>query len=125
MPTALPAIKIGQSVQVRLAASSHYLVDIRAHDEVQSTTDIRYQLRDDNDLRALPLAGNASKSLFESDGLIAGTERGERFLFWPMGIASPGAMRQWGTHATAFVGRRHFDDADLIEQRFELLPAQP
>jgi hypothetical protein len=28
-------------------------------------------------------------------------------------------MRQWGTHATAFVGRRHFDDADLIERRFE------
>ena len=125
MPTALPAMKIGQRVQVRLAASSHYLVDIRAHDELQSTTDIRYQLRDDNDLRALPLAGNGSKSLFKSDGLIAGTERGERFLFWPMGIASPGAMRQWGTHATAFVGRRHFDDVDLIEQRFELLPAQP
>jgi hypothetical protein len=35
-----------------------------------------------------------------------------------MGIANPGAMRQWGTHATAFVGRRHFDDADLFERRF-------
>jgi hypothetical protein len=50
--------------------------------------------------------------------LIAGTERGERFLFWPMGIASPGAMRQSGTQATAFVGRRHFDDADILEKRF-------
>jgi hypothetical protein len=50
-----------------------------------------------------------------------GTERGERALFWPMGIASPGAMRQWGRHPTAFVGRRHFDDARLLEQRFELL----
>ncbi len=27
-------------------------------------------------------------------------------------------MRQWGRHATAFVGRRHFDDAYLMEQRF-------
>ena len=27
--------------------------------------------------------------------------------------------RQWGRHATAFVGRRHFDDADLMEKRFE------
>jgi hypothetical protein len=35
-----------------------------------------------------------------------------------MGIASAGAMRQWGRHATAFVGRRHFDDADLFEKRF-------
>jgi hypothetical protein len=37
-----------------------------------------------------------------------------------MGIASAGAMRQWGHHATAFVGRRHFDDADLLEKRFVL-----
>jgi hypothetical protein len=27
-------------------------------------------------------------------------------------------MRQWGHHATAFVGRRHFDDADLLDRRF-------
>ena len=60
------------------------------------------------------------KSAFLPSGLISGTERGERFLFWPMGIANPGAMRQWGTHATAFVGIRHFDDADLIDKRFTL-----
>jgi hypothetical protein len=38
-----------------------------------------------------------------------------------MGIDNSGAMRQWGTHATAFIGRQHFDDADLIERRFETL----
>jgi len=43
-------------------------------------------------------------------------------LFWPMGIDSPGAMRQWGRQPTAFVGRRHFDDADLLERRFEFGP---
>jgi hypothetical protein len=32
-------------------------------------------------------------------------------------------MREWGRHATALVGRRQFDDADLIERRFELLPS--
>ncbi len=37
-----------------------------------------------------------------------------------MGISSPGAMRQAGTQATAFVGRRHFDDADLLDLRFSL-----
>jgi len=37
-----------------------------------------------------------------------------------MGIPSAGAMRQWGRHATAFVGRRHFDGADLLEKRFVL-----
>jgi hypothetical protein len=39
-----------------------------------------------------------------------------------MGIRSPGAMRQWGRHAVAFVGRRHFDDPRLIEALFEQQP---
>jgi hypothetical protein len=28
-------------------------------------------------------------------------------------------MRQWGRHATAFVGRRHFDDPWLLDLYFE------
>ena len=56
--------------------------------------------------------------MFGDDGLVAGTQRGERWILWPMGVPEPGAMRQWGYHATAFVGRRHFDDADLLERYF-------
>jgi hypothetical protein len=29
-------------------------------------------------------------------------------------------MRQWGRPPTAFVGRRHFDDARLIKELFRL-----
>ena len=76
-----------------------------------------YEFADYDTLRALPHA-NGSRSLFRPDGLIAGTERAERVFFWPMGVPSAGAMRQWGHHATAFLGRRHFDDAELISQRF-------
>lgn len=72
-------------------------------------------------LRSLP-AGDGYRSLFGEHGLIAGTQRPERFILWPMGIRSPGAMRQWGRHATAFVGRRHFDDPFLIESLFEQAP---
>ena len=122
IPATLPLLGAGQRVQLRLASASHYLVDIRPFDNVLRAADIRYGLRDDNELRSLPIMNAGHKSVFGNDGIIDGSERGERFLFWPMGIASPGAMRQWGTHATAFVGRRHFDYADLIEQRFEFKP---
>jgi hypothetical protein len=27
-------------------------------------------------------------------------------------------MRQWGRHATAFIGRAHFDDPHLLERYF-------
>lgn len=70
-------------------------------------------------LRSLP-AGSANHSLYGEHGLVVGSERPERFLLWPMGIRSPGAMRQVGRHAIAFVGRRHFDDPFLIPSLFQL-----
>ena len=116
VPAVLPALHAAQRVVVRVASRTHYVTGIRAD---SADGGIAYRLVDDNDLRALPAADQAMRSAFGPDGIVPGTERGERYLFWPMGIDNPGAMRQWGTHATAFIGRRHFDDADLIERRFE------
>ncbi|MHA6493689.1 hypothetical protein ACX0MV_10665 [Pseudomonas borbori] len=59
-----------------------------------------------------------SRSLYAQDGLVEGSERLERWLLWPSGVRSPGAMRQWGRHATAFVGEAHFDDPDLLARYF-------
>lgn len=117
VPLRLPALAAAQRVVVRIASRTHYVVDVRPDTDASG---IAYQFADDNDLRALPTADHRTRSAFGPDGIVPGTERGERFLFWPMGIDNSGAMRQWGTHATAFIGRRHFDDADLIERRFEM-----
>jgi hypothetical protein len=118
VPQSLPRVAEGERPVVTIAARTHYIERVALVRGAESL--VRYGLRAYDELRSLPRAGGASASVFGPDGLIAGTERMERFLFWPMGIASPGAMRQWGRHATAFVGRRHFDDADLFERRFEL-----
>jgi len=79
-----------------------------------------YRWDDYDRLRALPLPGGGVRSLFGAHAIIEASKRPERFILWPMGIRSPGAMRQWGHHATAFVGRRHFDDAHLIDRLFTL-----
>jgi hypothetical protein len=120
VPTIAPSIEPSQRIVLRIAATSHYIVGIStsSNANAQSKT---VQWRDEEELRALPTRDGTTRSIFQPNGLIAGTERGERFLFWPMGIASPGAMRQWGRHATAFVGIRHFDDADLIDKRFTIV----
>jgi hypothetical protein len=118
VPQALPRVEEQERPLVRLAPRTHYIEGVslvRGADSV-----VRYAMQDYDVLRSLALPQGGRRSVFGPDGLIAGSERAERFLFWPMGIASAGAMRQWGRHATAFVGRRHFDDADLFEKRFEL-----
>jgi hypothetical protein len=68
-------------------------------------------------LRSLSWQGG-SRSLFRENSLVPGSKRLERFLLWPTGVLSPGAMRQWGRHAVAFVGKRHFDDPRLVERIF-------
>jgi hypothetical protein len=111
----------GQSVVVHVAARTHYIERIEVG--AAAARDRTYRLADENELRSLPVPGAGRRSAYGPEGIVAGSERAERFFFWPMGIADPGAMRQWGRHATAFVGERHFDDADLLEKRFDLLDA--
>jgi hypothetical protein len=118
VPQRLPRVAEGERPVVRLASATHYIEQVALVGGSDSLT--RYEFRPYDELRSLQRLDGGRRSVFGPDGLIAGSERAERFLFWPMGIASAGAMRQWGRHATAFVGRRHFDDADLIERRFDL-----
>jgi len=115
---AAPELAPGQRIVVSLAAASHYVRHVAAAGPGPGADDtVAYALAPADDLRSLP-AGAGRRSIYGADGLVAGSERLERFVLWPMGIASPGAMRQWGHHATAFVGRRHFDDADLFDAAF-------
>ena len=104
-------------IVLRIASKTHYLQRVFV---AKTINGISYSLNDYDQLRSMQYDTDSRKSLFAWDGLIKGTERAERWILWPMGIPSPGAMRQWGQHATAFVGKRHFDDADLIERYFSL-----
>jgi hypothetical protein len=119
VPLSLGAIEPPQRLALRIASRTHYLVGV-APDAGGPVT--RTAVAREDSLLRLPMPGGGTRSLYGADGLVAGSERPERGLFWPMGILSAGQMREWGLHATAFVGRRHFDDADLIERRFATVP---
>ena len=123
LPQTLPMLSARDRLVIRVAAGTHYVERVSELEEAirsdGSTVPLRFV--DDDSLRSLARTRDGTierRSLFGSDGIIVGTERGERYLFWPMGVREPGAMRQWGRHATAFVGRRHFDDAMLFERYF-------
>lgn len=120
-----PVLREGERIVLHVQAGAHYLTHIGT--DVPVSSERRYWSLvlpqdgvPDAALRQLPVPGvpGNRRSLFGDNGLIAGTDRLERFYLWPMGIASAGAMRQWGHHATAFVGRRHFDDPFLFDAAF-------
>lgn len=120
IPRQAPAIDLPDRLLVRITSGDHYLSHIRIDPGGQG---MPYSLVDDHELRTLPIAGG-TRSAFGPDGIVPGTDRAERFVTWTLGLDDAGAMRGWGHHATALVGRRQFDDADLIEQRFAIVGAQ-
>jgi hypothetical protein len=124
VPVSLPQVGAGEQVVVRVASGTHYVENVRVAPRV-SVDAVRLPPANDDALRRLPLPAGGTRSLFGPDGIVPGTERGERWFFWPMGVREPGAMRQWGRHATAFVGRRHFDDADLFSRYFAIEEPRP
>jgi hypothetical protein len=106
---------------VRIDSGRHYIQ--RVYQDSANASNAGTKAKDlaeaDYDqLRSLPTT-DSHRSFFGPFGLVPGSERGERFILWPMGVRSPGAMRQRGHHPVAFVGRRHFDDARLIENLFQ------
>lgn len=120
VPALAPVIERGERVRLRIEQGSHYLQAVEAVTAYSGSESYSYS--DYAVLRSLPVSTEQRRSLFNEHGIVPGSERLERWLLWPMGVPEPGAMRQWGTHATAFVGKRHFDDPDLIGRYFTAAP---
>lgn len=123
VPDIVQEIKPDQRAVIHIASSSHYIEGVRLISEDKTDYTI-YSHADYQELRSLTYGDNRYKSMFAENGIVAGTSRKERFILWPMGVMDPGAMRQMGHHAIAFVGKRHFDDPDLIERYFKLISAK-
>lgn len=105
-------------VAVRLQSGTHAVRRVLEAEAVSAQAPQHYELRSYEELLTLPAPEGGTRSLFGEDGLVAGSERSERFWLWPSGVRSAGAMRQWGHHATAFTGKAYFDDPFLLEEVF-------
>ena len=128
-PVLFPQDAPAEPFAVRVQARTHYvrrLVPLVGapprRDSLDAAESHTYSLTDYAELLSLPDGKGGTRSLFCEDGLVCGTERFERFWLWPAGIKSPGAMRQWGRHATSFVGRSHFDAPSMMDRLFEAPP---
>lgn len=123
VPQKLERLGPDQKIRLRIESGTHYLqrVQLISGTEAPVANAVTYALQDERALTVLARRAGGTHSAYGPDGLVAGSERAERWFFWPMGIESAGQMRQWGHHATAFVGRRHFDDPLLFDTYFEIV----
>jgi len=114
-PIAPQAAPDGGPVVLRISHTNHFIQRVYSDNHPSA---LPLTVRDYDYLRSLP-HGSGHRSMFDENGIVQQSRRGERYVLWPMGVRSAGAMRQWGRHNTAFVGKRHFDDPELIESLFE------
>ncbi len=105
-------------VAIHLTGIEHFVVGLTSARNYMPEM-ITYRNAPYDRLRSLP-RGDGFASMFGEDAIVAGSQRPERWFFWPMGVPSAGAMRQRGHHAISFVGRLHFDDPRFFEKAFEL-----
>ncbi len=109
-----------QAATLWLRGGDHALLWVDGHRA--SLPASRYRFADLDALRQLAHP-DGQRSLYDRRGLVPGSQRLERWLLWPSGVVSPGAMRQWGRHASAFIGEAHLDDPDLLGRYFSQSPA--
>lgn len=122
-PLVLPGPDAVAAVRLRYSPATHHVRQLEARSSSSGTgTDtgsFTYRFEPYERL----LDPGPARPPFGPDGLLAGTERLERLFLWPSGIASPGAMRSSGRHAIAFLGRRHFETAELIDGLLRPVPS--
>ncbi|MGH8461700.1 MAG: hypothetical protein ACRESS_08850 [Stenotrophobium sp.] len=115
-------------VAVRIAAGTHFVQRVLPQREVPQAQGQsgHYRMLPYVALLQLPDVAGKPRSLFDAGtGLIAGTERAERWWLWISGVRSPGAMRAWGRHAIKFVGEGQFDDPYLLDHVFDFSAIAP
>jgi hypothetical protein len=116
VPQWLPEIPPERRLGVRVNSGWHQVQRLFAPQDLPPA--ISYQLVPYEILEALPREDGRTESIFDCRGIVKGSDRIERFFFFPMGVPRVGFMRQRGHHAVEFIGRAHFDDPDLFQQYF-------
>jgi hypothetical protein len=115
-PQGLPLMAAGQSPAVRILSGWHQVQRLLAL--APPPEGIPYELLPYETLESLARGEGPRSSLFDAEGIAKGSERVERFIFFPTGIPSIGSMRQRGHHAITLSEKTCFDEPELFEHYF-------
>lgn len=118
-PISLPVAPDGHRVRIGINTARQIdTIDF----VVQSQGNKGYRIVSEDRLRSIAVNGvlTERRSLYSPSGLVEHASSAGSLLHLSSGIRRPGVARQWGHHATALGGRRHFDDAHMIDHLFTI-----
>lgn len=113
-PVLMHRVDATRNMRVSISADTHQIVGLSPITASEPLFQQRYKLASWRHLLKLP-RGERLSSVFDENGYVVGSQRLERWFFWPMGVKQPGSLRRFGNHAISFVGERYFDQADLLQ----------
>ena len=113
LPESYPQKPLG----LRILSGWHQVAHLNT--DMMASASLSYELLPYDRLESLPHDDNTFESIFNSRGIAKNSERIEPLIFFPMGIADIGSMRQRGHHAVKLVGREIFDDPYIFDNNFE------
>lgn len=122
VPQWLPAPVPGNRIAIRVSSGWHRAERLLPASDIHDP--VLYDLVPYDRLKALPGGAKGTESIFDSRGMVKGSDRVERFILFSMGIPNIGSMREKGHHAIALIGRTHFDDPYLFERSFVFREAE-
>ena len=117
IPTWMPSEFPQKRLLLRINSGWHQVQHVSTDDffrDAQSYALIPYE-----ELEALPREDGQPESVFTPAGIMKDSWRFEPYIFFSMGIADIGYMRQRGRHAIKLVGRGHFTDPHLFDDSFQ------
>jgi hypothetical protein len=117
IPTWMPSEFPQKRLQLRINSGWHQVQHIGTEDFSRDTQ--MYELVPYEELESLPRKNGQTESVFTSAGIMKDSWRIEPYIFFSMGIADIGYMRQRGHHAIKMVGRGHFTDPHLFDVSFQ------
>lgn len=105
---------------VRLHSGTHTPRRLLTAGQVPAVAAKPYELHEYEELMTMEVAGGRSRNLFNTSGVIQGTQRGDGQLYRQVPVPQAGALRQWGLHPTTLAARDYFDDPYLIDKLFTI-----
>lgn len=113
-----PELAPESNAALRIASTTHAVTRVVTAAQATAESIDEYELRGYEELYTLTTADGKTRSAFDPDGMVWNAKGIDPNGGFSSGIRNAGAIRQAGHFPLAHIGKRHFDDHDILSAAF-------